>query len=53
MNKIISVVFEKIGHNGVSIGRFNNKIVFAYGVLPGEKVKINILKEKKNFIEGE
>lgn len=53
MNKIIEVFFEKIGHNGVSIGKFNNKIVFVYGVLPKEIAKIKVLKEAKNFIEGE
>lgn len=52
-SKEIQVEFKKIGHNGVSIGDFNNKVVFAYGILPGEIVKIKVLKEKKNFIEGE
>ncbi|MER3581284.1 MAG: 23S rRNA (uracil(1939)-C(5))-methyltransferase RlmD [Patescibacteria group bacterium] len=51
--KEIEVYFEKIGHNGVSIGKLNGKVVFAYGVLPGERAKVRILKEKKNFIEGE
>lgn len=51
--KEIEVVFEKVGDNGVSIGKYNGKIVFAYGVIPGEKAKILIKKEKKNFIEGE
>ena len=51
--KEIVVSFEKIGHNGVSIGKYNGKIVFAYGVLPGEKVKVKVLKEKKDFIKGE
>lgn len=51
--KEIIVVFEKIGHNGVSIGKYNNKIVFAYGVLPNEKAKILVLKEKKDYLEGE
>lgn len=51
--KELIVTFEKIGHNGVSIGHFNHKVVFAYGILPHEKAKIRILKEKHNFIEGE
>jgi 23S rRNA (uracil1939-C5)-methyltransferase len=51
--KEIIVEFEKIGHNGVSIGRYNGKVVFAYGILPGEKAKIRITKEKKNLIKGE
>jgi 23S rRNA (uracil1939-C5)-methyltransferase len=51
--KEIIVEFEKIGHNGVSIGRYNGKVVFAYGVLPGEKAKIKVTQEKKNLIKGE
>ncbi len=53
LKKEIDVYFEKIGHNGVSIGKLNGKVVFAYGVLPGEKAKIRIIKEKRDFIEGE
>ena len=49
-NREIIVDFEKIGHNGVSIGRYNNKVVFSYGILPEEKAKIRIFKEKKDFI---
>jgi 23S rRNA (uracil1939-C5)-methyltransferase len=51
--KEIIVEFEKIGHNGISIGRYNGKVVFAYGVLPGEKAKIKVTQEKKNLIKGE
>lgn len=53
MAKEIIVEFEKIGEDGVSIGKFENKIVFAYGVLPEEIAKIRIIKKKKDFIEGE
>lgn len=49
----IKVEFEKIGDNGVSIGKYKNKIVFSYGIIPGEKAKILITKEKKDFIKGE
>jgi len=51
--KEIIVEFEKIGHNGVSIGRYNGKVVFSYGILPGEKAKIKVTQEKKNLIKGE
>lgn len=49
----IKITFEKIGHNGVSIGKFENKIVFAYGILPGEEALVKVIKNKKNFIEAE
>jgi len=51
--KEIIVEFEKIGHNGVSIGRYNGKIVFVYGILPGERAKIKVTEEKKSLIKGE
>jgi 23S rRNA (uracil1939-C5)-methyltransferase len=51
--KEIIVEFEKIGHNGLSIGRYNGKIVFVYGILPGERAKIKVTEEKKNLIKGE
>jgi len=49
----IKLTFEKIGHNGVSIGKFRNKIVFAYGILPGEEALVKIIKNRKRFIEAE
>jgi 23S rRNA (uracil1939-C5)-methyltransferase len=52
-NKEIIVEFEDINYRGLSVGRYQNKIVFAYGLLPGEKAKIKILKEKEDFVEGE
>jgi 23S rRNA (uracil1939-C5)-methyltransferase len=51
-NEII-VFIEKIGHNGISIGKYKNKIVFVYGALPGEKVKLRVLKNRKKYYEGE
>lgn len=49
----IEVEFTKIVGEGKALGRKNGKIVFSYGVLPGEVANIKIVKEKKNFIEGE
>ncbi len=51
--KIIEVIFKKIEEKGVSVGKFDGKKVFAYGVLPGEKAKILVTQERKNFIKGE
>lgn len=48
----IELVFEKIDYSGASIGRYNGKIVFAYGILPGERAKIVVTKQKNNFIRG-
>lgn len=53
MNEEIIVRFDRIGYDGASIGRFNKKIVFSYGILPGEIAKIKVTRKKRNFIEGE
>jgi len=53
LKKEIIIYIEKIGHNGISIGRYKSKIVFVHGGLPEEKVKIRILKNKRNYYEGE
>jgi len=41
-----------LDHNGIGIGKLNNKIVFVENALPGEIVYITILKEKKKYIEA-
>lgn len=51
--KELIVRFEKIVPEGKSLGRFNGKVVFCYGVLPDEVAKVKIVKEKSNYIEGE
>lgn len=51
--KEIVLEFDKLVGEGKALGRAGGKVVFSYGVLPGEKAKIRVLKEKRNFIEGE
>ena len=46
------VLIETFDHQGKGIGRINNKIVFVKNTVPGDLVQINILKEKKNYIEA-
>lgn len=49
----MEVTIEKLDHYGRGIGKINNKTVFVTNALPTERVKIKILKEKKNFCEAE
>lgn len=42
----------KLDHQGRGIGKLNNKIVFVPNTLPGEIIEIEIIQEKKNYIEG-
>lgn len=51
--KEIELEFTKIVGEGKALGRRKGKVVFCYGVIPGEKAKVRIKKEKRNFIEAE
>jgi len=48
--KIIKI--EKLAYGGKGIGRLEGKICFVENALPGETVEIEILNDKKNFIEA-
>ena len=43
---------NSLDHNGNGIGNIDGKIVFVSGALEGEVVDINVINEKKNFIEA-
>ncbi|MBI4656978.1 MAG: class I SAM-dependent RNA methyltransferase [Elusimicrobia bacterium] len=49
----MQVEFTKISDEGRALGRHSGKLIFAYGVLPGETAKVRIIREKRNFIEAE
>jgi 23S rRNA (uracil-5-)-methyltransferase RumA len=48
----LTVDIIDLDHNGRGIGKINNKVIFIPNALPGEKVKVKILKDKKNYAEG-
>ncbi len=41
-----------LSHDAKGIGKLNNKIVFVDKAIPKDIVEINIIKEKKNYIEA-
>jgi len=51
--KNLEVSIENLDHYARGIARINGKTIFIENALPSEKVIINIIKEKKNFSEGE
>ncbi len=52
MEEVLQI--EKIVFGGEGLGRLpNGKVLFVPFVLPGEKVKVRITKEDKDFAEGE
>lgn len=48
----MEIKIEKLDHQGRGIGFLNEKIVFVPFALPGDVVDIELVKEKKNFCEG-
>lgn len=53
MKKEITLEFKKIVGEGKALGRHDGKVVFAYGILPGETARVGITMEKRNFMEAE
>lgn len=46
------IEISSLDHNGCGIARLNDKVVFVRNALPSEIVDINIINEKKKFIEA-
>ncbi len=52
INKEYIVNIEALGYEGEGIAKINGYPVFIHGALAGEKVKIEIIKVKKNYAFG-
>lgn len=48
----MQIKIEKLAYGGNGISRIDGKICFVQNALPGETVEIEILNDKKNFIEA-
>ena len=46
------VVIDRLDHQGRGIGYIGGKIVFVKDALPGEKVKVKVVRENRKFYEG-
>ena len=53
MKKLITLDIEKIVYGGHGMGHTEGKVVFVPFTVPGDRVTIEILKEKKNYLEGD
>ncbi len=51
-NKIYEMHIDALGSNGEGIGRIDGYTVFVEGALPGETIRVLILKVKKNYGYG-
>ena len=48
----MQVYIDRMDNFGNGIGLLNGKIVFVRGALTGETIDVNIIKNKKNYMEG-
>ena len=50
----LELSIDRMGHGGVGIGTADDgRVVFVASAYPGDRVKIDITKEKKSFVTGE
>lgn len=50
---MIEVTVEKLVYGGKGLARYNGLTIFIPGVIPGEKVAIEIKRKRKGFVESE
>ncbi|MDD5043802.1 MAG: TRAM domain-containing protein [Patescibacteria group bacterium] len=48
----IRVKIEKLVFGGQGLGHFDGRVVLAWNALPGEEVEVEIIRKKKNYLEG-
>ncbi len=52
MKKTFTVEIEKMVYGGRGMGRVNGKVVFVPFTAPGEKVQVEVVRERKDYIEA-
>ena len=48
-----TITIESLAYGGNGVGRYEGKAVFVPMTAPGDIVKFNTVREKKNYVEGE
>jgi len=51
-SKAVEITIEKLDHQGLGLGRLDGKAVFVAGGLPGERVSVNIIEQKKQYAKA-
>ena len=46
------VVIERLNDQAFGVGYINSKVVFVENAMPGDIVKVEIIKERKNILMG-
>ncbi|HYB20406.1 MAG TPA: 23S rRNA (uracil(1939)-C(5))-methyltransferase RlmD [Thermodesulfobacteriota bacterium] len=52
MRESFTIEIEKIAYGGQGLGRAGGKVVFVPFTAPGDRVKIQVVREKKDYLEG-
>ncbi len=52
MKKSVTVEIEKMVYGGLGLGRVDGKVVFVPFTAPGDRVEIEVVREKKDYAEG-
>ena len=51
-DRLIEVDLHDMAHGGEAVGRFEGKAVFVGGAIPGERVRVSVVKEKSNWVRA-
>ena len=50
--QVISVLIDRLDHNGIGVGKYQNKSIFIENTLPKEKVTVKITEAKGKYFKG-
>lgn len=50
---VAEAVIESLSHDGRGVARLDGKAVFVHGALPGERVRLRVLRRHRHFEEAE
>ena len=49
IDRLVEVDIHDLAHGGEAVGRHEGKAVFVGGAIPGERVRVSVVKEKNNW----
>ena len=49
MDRLVEVDVHDLAHGGEAVGRHEGKAIFVGGAIPGERVRVSVVKEKNNW----
>ncbi|MGD9033611.1 MAG: TRAM domain-containing protein, partial [Desulfobacteraceae bacterium] len=49
---IIELLIDKVAYGGQGVARSNGLVLFVRGAIPGDRVKAQVIKKKRNYAEA-